>query len=470
MFALVKKLVSSRSSNKDRARREFILNVLLFGLIILSFVGFIHALVTCILDLNSDSSVSPSIILFFSALFSFLLVLSKKGRVNISAGIFIAFLYLSGLYTILLSGADVPQALLIFALIIVMAGILVNTVFAFVATFLVSLTLLVVSFLQAEGYYAPHTQWKTLPHNLGDTVVAVVTLAIIALVSWLFNRESEKALKRARESEAALKKYTKDLEIIVKTRTGELQQIQVEQLMQMYRFSEFGRISSGLFHDLVNHLNLISLNLDLLNDKTKHLKQDEIRKLLERAVAGTNRLEDFVMTAKKQMQNQEVLQMFSLKKEINQVIQLLSYREKKSHVKVLFHYKQDVQTFANPIKFTQVMTNLIVNAIDAYDGSLKKDKRMVITLSQKDARVQVTIQDWGSGISATHLPKVFDSLFTTKSFEKGMGLGLAICRDIVEKDFRGSIGVKSTEKKGTIFILDFPIQNADQGKIKSPKS
>ncbi len=462
----IKKLVSSKSSNKDSARRAFILNVLLLGLIILTLVSFIHALVACIVDLNADSSISPSMIVIFLAFFSFLLFLSKKGKVNVSAGIFITFLYCAGFYTVLTWGADVPQALLIFALIIVMAGILINTVFAFAATSLTSITLLVLSFLQAEHFYTPHTQWKALPHNFGDTVVAVVTLAVIALVSWLFNRESEKALKRARHSEAALKRYNDELEVVVQERTRELQQIQAEQLLQLYRFSEFGRMSSGLFHDLVNHLSLISLNLDRLNDKSKHLKQQEIKQLLDRAVSGMNRLEDFVMTAKKQMQNQEVLQDFSLRKEINQVIKLLSYKEKKSQIKVLFHYEKDIQMFANPIKLTQVMTNLIMNALDAYDDSLREDKRIVISLIQRGARARITVQDFGSGISTSHLPKVFDSLFTTKSFEKGMGLGLSICRDIVEKDFQGKISVESSEKKGTIFTVDFPIRKSPKGKIR----
>lgn len=466
MFALIKYLASSRSSNKDKARREFILNVLLLGLIILAFVGFAHTTITGIINLSSQSSVPPFIVLFFLVFFSFLLFLSKKGKMGISAVIFIAFLYCSGLYTIVKWGADVPQALLTFALVIVMSGILINTAVAFISTGVVSISLLFVSFWQAEKYFMPDVQWRVLPHNFGDTVVVVTTLIIIAIVSWLSNREIDKSLKRARASEAALRRQNDDLEIIVQERTKKLQQMELDKLMQMYRFAEFGRMASGLFHDLVNHLGLVSLNLDRLSEESKRLNQQEIGILLERTLTGTKRLESFILTARKQMQNQEVLQVFSLKNEINQILQLLSYKIKKAHVSVILRGSKDEEIFGNPIKFSQVITNLIINAIDAYDGSKKKEREIVIRLKISKKNILLTVQDWGSGISKEHLPKIFEPLYTTKSFEKGMGLGLAVCKDIMEKDFMGAISVKSNEKVGTIFTLLFPIQKAPEGKIK----
>jgi signal transduction histidine kinase len=465
MFALIKYLASSRSSNKDKARRGFILNVLLLGLVILTFVGFVHTSITGIINLSSQSSVPPYIILSFLGFFSFLLFLSKRGKEDIAAVIFIAFLYFSGLYTILTWGADVSQALLIFALIIVMGGILINTKFSFFVAFVTCSSLLIVSFLQAEHLFNPNIKWRYLPHNFGDTVLRVTTLSVIAIVSWLSNREMEKALKRARASEAALRRQNEDLETIVQERTKKLQQMELDKLMQMYRFAEFGRMASGLFHDLVNHLGLVSLNLDRLSEESKRLNQHEIGILLERTMTGTKRLESFILTARKQMQNQEVLQQFSLKNEINQIVQLLSYKIKKAHVTVIIRAPKDVEIFGNPIKFSQVITNLVINAIDAYDGSKKKDKQIVIRLKISQKSILLTVQDWGSGISKEHLPKIFEPLYTTKSFERGMGLGLAVCKDIMKRDFMGTISVKANEDAGTIFTLLFPIQNSPKGKL-----
>jgi C4-dicarboxylate-specific signal transduction histidine kinase len=465
MLTLIKNLASARSTNKDKARREFILNVLLLGLTFLTFVGFVHTTITRFINLNSESSVPPVIIGFFVLFFSFLLYLSKKGKLNVAAIAFITFLYLSGLYTIVKWGADVPQALLIFALIIVMGGILISTRFAFIVTVAVSISLLTVSYLQAEQLFAPIVKWRLLPHNFGDTVLRVTTLIVIMIVSWLFNREIDRALKRARASESALRKQNEDLEMIVQERTKKLQQMELDKLMQMYRFAEFGRMASGLFHDLVNHLGLVSLNLDKLSEGSKKLNRKEIDVLIERTMSGTKRLENFVLTARKQMQNQEVLQQFSLKNETAQILQLLAYKIKKAHVIIDLKAANDREIFGNPLKFSQVITNLVINAIDAYDESSKKEKKISIRIRSNQKNTSITVQDWGMGINKETFDKIFYPLFTTKSFEKGMGLGLAVCKDIMEKDFKGSITVESEEQKGTIFTLLFPNQKAPEGKI-----
>src|SRR5207245_1034752 len=129
--------------------------------------------------------------------------------------------------------------------------ILINSRFAFILTSLIGANLFALSFMQMHHVYAPRLYWKHQEYNLADGIVRYITLTIIALVSWLFNREMETALIRAQLSEKALREQRDLLEIKVEERTQELKQTQVEKLTQLYRFAEFGKISSGLFHDLV---------------------------------------------------------------------------------------------------------------------------------------------------------------------------------------------------------------------------
>jgi two-component system C4-dicarboxylate transport sensor histidine kinase DctB len=294
----------------------------------------------------------------------------------------------------------------------------------------------------------------------------VIILGIISVVSWLFNRESEKALKRARDSEYALKKQKDQLEIVVEKRTGQLKLAQIKEMEHVYRFAEFGRMASGLFHDLVEPLNLVSLNLDMLNEKNEELKQQEIKRLVERAVIGTKRLEKFVIAARKQMQNQEVLQVFSLKNEINQIIEILLYKAQKAHVKVAFIAEKDIATFGNPIKFNHVITNLIINALDSYDSEIKRDKRIEIVLQESNKHAKLNIHDWGIGIPTNNLSRIFDPFFTTKNINKGTGIGLVICQNIINNDFEGIIEVDSNKKTGTNFTITFPIRSSSNGIAK----
>jgi len=68
-----------------------------------------------------------------------------------------------------------------------------------------------------------------------------------------------------------------------------------------------------------------------------------------------------------------------------------------------------------------------------------------------------TIKDNGSGISPEILPKIFDQFFTTKA-EKGIGLGLSMVKNIIEKEFMGEVGVESKVGEYTEFTISIPFE------------
>jgi signal transduction histidine kinase len=456
IFNVFSYLTFPRSANKDLARREYILHVLLLGSILLSSIAASSALISQLLGTSPKGSSIEVFILLGIFLLGYYVSRTGKSR-------WVAYLMIS-LYLIITSyssyrwGGDVPEDLLIYSFIIVMSGILINSLAAFVVSAVSSFVLLCIIYLQSTHAITVSSSWRSKPPILGDAIVYSITLFFIALVSWLFNRETEKALRRARVSESALEKQNDQLEGLIEARTRELKQVQAEKLAQLYRFSEFGKMTSGLFHDLVNPLELITLNLDRLSEGNKKMDRQEIKKLLHRAIIGTKQLEGFVRTARKQMRNQEILQFFSLKDEITQVIQILTYKAKKAHITVMFSKTRDIHLFGSAIKFDQLITNLLTNAIDAYDADTNNNRQVEIHMKKDNKYMQLTVQDWGSGIKKRHISKVFDPLFTTKSFEKGTGIGLTICRDIVEKDFKGTIEVKSEENIGTTFTIVLPVQ------------
>ena len=135
--------------------------------------------------------------------------------------------------------------------------------------------------LEKRGLFPPRRQ-------LSPGRVAWVRAEVIA---WLSNREIEKSLKRARRSEAALKVERDALEITVEARTRQLREAQADQLSQLYRFAEFGQISSGLFHDLVNPLNAMSLNMENILSIQDHATVSEMRERIERAMGSAKRME-----------------------------------------------------------------------------------------------------------------------------------------------------------------------------------
>jgi signal transduction histidine kinase len=114
----------------------------------------------------------------------------------------------------------------------------------------------------------------------------------------------------------------------------------------------------------------------------------------------------------------------------------------------------------NPIKYGQIVTNIVSNAIDAYrDTELRPDQREVIVILRRDGEyIELSIRDFGSGIPSEHLEHIFEPFYTTKAAHDGMGIGLATVDAIVKKDFAGSVRVDSREGKGSEFIVSLPLR------------
>jgi signal transduction histidine kinase len=111
----------------------------------------------------------------------------------------------------------------------------------------------------------------------------------------------------------------------------------------------------------------------------------------------------------------------------------------------------------DPSKLGQVLTNVIVNAIDAYKGTGKDKAAIDITVSDlRSDRLEIRVRDYACGIPPENFEKIFHELFSTKPMGEGTGLGLAICRDIMTNLFSGSIDVESTVGQGTTVILRLP--------------
>jgi two-component system sensor kinase FixL len=101
---------------------------------------------------------------------------------------------------------------------------------------------------------------------------------------------------------------------------------------------------------------------------------------------------------------------------------------------------------ADPDQLRIVFSNLVRNAREAMPngGSLTLSGR------RSDGRVEVSVADTGVGIAPEHLARVMEPLYTTKA--RGMGLGLALARAILEKN-KGSLRAESVLEKGTTFTV-----------------
>lgn len=113
------------------------------------------------------------------------------------------------------------------------------------------------------------------------------------------------------------------------------------------------------------------------------------------------------------------------------------------------------------VQLQQVVLNLVMNAIDAMVSIPEADRVLTVTTERSEGKAVVRIEDSGTGISAEHLTRIFTPLFTTK--EKGMGMGLAICKSIVDAHGGGLVATPA-EERGTVFTFGLPIAETGSGR------
>jgi two-component system sensor histidine kinase DctS len=108
----------------------------------------------------------------------------------------------------------------------------------------------------------------------------------------------------------------------------------------------------------------------------------------------------------------------------------------------------------DPVLLEQALFNLFRNAVESMRATAPEQRQIIVTLDSADGYASLKIADHGCGIEANVAAKLFDPLFTTKA--DGMGMGLAICRSVVE-NHRGRLSFEANPTGGTVFHILLPL-------------
>jgi signal transduction histidine kinase len=143
---------------------------------------------------------------------------------------------------------------------------------------------------------------------------------------------------------------------------------------------------------------------------------------------------------------------------IQEVLAIVENRLQMNHIAVQTRFKEGLPAIpADRVQLQQVILNLIRNAVDAM-SSVPNGSRVLHlkTEIEESKHVLITVQDTGPGIDPKDAEQIFERFFTTKS--QGMGLGLAICRSIIEAH-RGRILAVAGANCGALFRVSLPIES-----------
>ncbi len=381
------------------------------------------------------------------AFFLFLFVLARRGHPKLVSWLLVGAYCAAVGYAAYAWNADLETTVLSLVLVTLIAGLLLGPRFGVLTTAATAASVVPI-------WYA---QWHhIIPEFQEDGPNAIIAIAagglylLIILAAWSANRGTERSLSRALQSEAELKNRLRESEL------GKIE--------QLYRFAEFGRLSSGLFHDLLNIMNALSLG-DARPDgaargATERETARETKEKMDRALRLNGRVENFMRAIRRQLAGGGASEDFSIAEVVEQAMGLLSHKAQEAHVRISFAHdvRDSLQWRGNPFRFHQVIMNIAANAIEACELAPRGGAPRTVEISarRRGAKFAVTVRDNGSGIAPPLRVKIFNPFFTTKGPARGMGLGLAITKRIVERDLRGTISVESEEGKGTVFTVEFP--------------
>lgn len=242
-----------------------------------------------------------------------------------------------------------------------------------------------------------------------------------------------------------------------------LQDLQSE-LAHVGRVSEMGTLASSLAHELNQPLTAVANYCESARDLMEGGVDDEtialVREALDEATKQTlrageivRRLRDYISHGALELRPESVAR---LVREAN-ALALVGSRENGIEVQVDLDAESDT-VFVDRIQIQQVLVNLIRNAIDATIDSPVRSI-VISTVGEPKGFVTFGIDDTGSGISEEVAAQLFQPFITTK--EKGMGIGLSICRTIVEAH-GGRIWFESARPSGTSFRFTVPAVDEEE--------
>lgn len=240
-------------------------------------------------------------------------------------------------------------------------------------------------------------------------------------------------------------------------------QKQQNMLVQTEKMASIGQLSAAIVHEINTPVGAIKSNAQMVQMLSEQLAKMEMTDEQKKPLERIKMLNDIVLQAServaaiiKSLKSYSRLDQSDFKESnINEDLQnvlLLTSNLWKHRLQIIENYGDIPLVKCYSGLLNQVFMNLVVNAIDATaDGGT-----LTLTTQLSGEEVVISIQDTGTGIKAEDLPRIFEEGYTTKSKNKGSGLGLALSKDIIDKHM-GRILVDTEFEKGSTFSVHLPL-------------
>jgi two-component system NtrC family sensor kinase len=284
--------------------------------------------------------------------------------------------------------------------------------------------------------------------------------------------DNARLYQEARAAQEALEQAHTVLEQRVAERTAALEREMAERqqaeaqlrqqqamLFQHEKLAAMGTMLASVAHELNNPLAVIMMEADLLHEERQDdTEADPVKAIMQAAERCMRIVRNFLTLAR---QHPPERQHVALNTVVKGAMELLVYGLQVDTITIDWQLAPDLPLlWADPHQLHQVIVNLVTNAHHAL-REVSQPRRLMLTTRYDPVgtRVVLEVSDTGPGIPPALQARLFEPFFTTKPPGVGTGLGLPLCRGIIE-EHGGSISVESQPGQGTVFRVLLPVPAA----------
>lgn len=239
-------------------------------------------------------------------------------------------------------------------------------------------------------------------------------------------------------------------------------------LVQTEKMASLGTFATGLAHEVGTPMNVILGRAESILRHTQEQKTAKgLKIIIEQIDRMTHLIERLLAFAHRQPIERKRIDVNQL---IRKSIEMFEHRAGEKGIIFVTDLDADLPIiWGDGEQILQVFVNLMMNALDAMfqpgeiqvrsflSGGLEKNHVGMTSRYQKNAMLEIVVEDSGTGIDAAHRDKIFDPFFTTKPLGKGTGLGLAVVHGVI-REHGGEIHVERPAGGGTAFHIQLPVE------------
>ncbi len=229
---------------------------------------------------------------------------------------------------------------------------------------------------------------------------------------------------------------------------------------QRDRLATIGQLVAGVAHEINNPLAFLKSNLHSLKQEVDDLRErnnasqlGEVDDIVSESLDGVQRIEALVQALKGTARQRNEKVRFDPARAVNEAVTIFR-GAKKSECEIACDIGSLPEVLGSPSALGQVVLNLLQNGLDAMSALERHRRKIEISAKAEGSVVYLTVRDHGTGIPPQVQERMYDAFFTTKEVGKGTGLGLYICKEIVEA--MGGHMEFTSGPEGTIFHLIVP--------------